>query len=106
MDGYEEVNRVYGCSGLAPCITARDYKDPPKILIRENRMEVVQIGNIAITDTGGWENPQRGRIYSVQGLCPCLNTVSGGNLEPKIISEVTDEQDKQIRQHPPDKDQG
>lgn len=46
-------------------------------------MEVIQIGNIV--DTGNWDNPQRGRIYSVNGICPTLNTCGGGNLEPKIL---------------------
>jgi len=38
--------------------------------------EVKQIGNIV--DTGNWDNPQRGRIYSADGICPALNTVGGG----------------------------
>lgn len=46
-------------------------------------LEVKQIGNMV--DSGNWDNPQRGRIYSDKGLCPALNTVGGGNLEPKII---------------------
>lgn len=36
MEGYEKVNRVYGVTGIAPYITARDYKDPPKILIKDD----------------------------------------------------------------------
>ena len=36
MEGYEKVNRVYSTIGIAPCITARDYKDPPKILIKDD----------------------------------------------------------------------
>lgn len=44
---------------------------------------VVQIGNIV--DTGNWDNPQRGRIYSPQGCSPALNTMQGGGLEPKIV---------------------
>ena len=31
-DGYEKVNRVYSPSGDCPTITARDYKDPIKVL--------------------------------------------------------------------------
>lgn len=31
-DGYEKVNRVYSPQGITPTITARDYKDPIKIL--------------------------------------------------------------------------
>lgn len=44
---------------------------------------VMQVGNIV--DTGNWDNPQRGRIYSCEGVSPSLNTVGGGGLEPKII---------------------
>lgn len=31
--GYERINRVYATDGIAPCMTSRDYKDPPRILI-------------------------------------------------------------------------
>lgn len=44
---------------------------------------VKQIGNIV--NAGNWSNPQRGRIYSVEGCSPALNTCSGG-LEPKIVT--------------------
>lgn len=44
---------------------------------------ILQVGNIV--DTGNFENPQRGRIYSIDGLAPTLNTCGGGGLEPKII---------------------
>ena len=30
---YESNNRVYSFRGISPSIRARDYKDPPKILI-------------------------------------------------------------------------
>lgn len=33
----------------------------------------------------GFKNPQRGRVYSVDGLSPCLNCCDGGGLEPKVI---------------------
>ncbi len=38
----------------------------------------IQVGNL--TDTGGrsWANPQAGRVYSVYGTAPTLNTVGGG----------------------------
>lgn len=38
-----------------------------------------------IVSTGNWDNPQRGRVYSVDGCSPSLNCVGGGGLEPKII---------------------
>lgn len=46
---------------------------------------VVQLGNIV--DTGNWNNPQRGRIYSSNGCSPALTTMQGGGLEPKILEE-------------------
>ena len=36
---------------------------------------VMELGNIV--HTGNWENPQRGRIYSPEGVAPCCNTVGG-----------------------------
>ena len=42
--------------------------------------KIIQIGNIV--NTGNFNNPQRGRVYSAKGLCPALNTCSGGGLEP------------------------
>lgn len=64
---------------FCPTLTARDYKDPR--LVNDN--VVRQIGNIV--NTGNWDNPQRGRIYSSNGCSPALNTCSGGGLEPKIV---------------------
>lgn len=45
---------------------------------------VIQIGNIV--NTGNWDNPQRGRIYSADGCSPALNCCQGGGLEPKIVN--------------------
>ena len=45
--------------------------------------KVLQIGNIV--ETGNFQNPQRGRIYSMDGCSPALNCVGGGGLEPKIL---------------------
>ena len=43
-----------------------------------------QVGNIV--DTGNWGNPQRGRVYSPDGVSPSLNGLGGGGgLEPKVI---------------------
>lgn len=46
---------------------------------------VKQIGNIS-EGNSSWGNPQTGRIYSVEGICPTLNTCGGGQREPKIIT--------------------
>lgn len=50
-----------------------------------NQGVVQQVGNIV--NTGNWDNPQRGRIYSPNGCSPALNTMQGGGLEPKILTE-------------------
>lgn len=66
----------------SPTLTSRNYKDPR--LINENAVK--QVGNIV--NTGNWDNPQRGRIYSKEGICPALNTCGGGGLEPKIVEPM------------------
>lgn len=50
-----------------------------------NSVEVIQVGNIVDDTEIGFKNPQRGRIYSIEGLAPCLNCCGGGGLEPKIV---------------------
>lgn len=50
-----------------------------------NTNEVLQIGNIA-EGKSGWDNPQTGRIYSIEGCSPTLNTCNGGGHEPKIVT--------------------
>lgn len=46
---------------------------------------VIQLGNIV--NTGNWDNPQAGRVYSTDGVSPTLNTMQGGQREPKILEE-------------------
>ena len=45
---------------------------------------IIQLGNIKKTESFGG-NPQCGRVYSPAGLAPCLNTMQGGQREPKIF---------------------
>lgn len=49
---------------------------------------IVQLGNVTPTKTRA--NPNQGRVYDTRGLCPCLNSCGGGNLQPFIIVEVKD----------------
>ena len=46
--------------------------------------EVIQVGATKPTE---W-NRQQYRVYSPIGLSPCLNTVQGGGLEPKIVCDM------------------
>lgn len=74
LDGH-----VRGYTEYSPTITAREYKEPR--LIREDK--IIQVGNIV--DTGNWDNPQRGRVYSPEGISPTVVTVTGGGLEAKVL---------------------
>lgn len=60
-----------GCGGSTGCFVAE-----PKI---------IQVGNLA--DEKGFKNPQRGRVYNPIGISPNINTMAGGNLQPKIIED-------------------
>ncbi len=53
-------------------------------------MEIEQYGNIMPTEKR--ENPNVGRVYNKDALCPCLSTMQGGNRQPFIIVEVEDEE--------------
>ena len=44
---------------------------------------IKQIGNLV--DTQGFDNPQRGRVYAVDGISPALDTCGGGNREIKVL---------------------
>ncbi|AZR96490.1 DNA methyltransferase [Streptococcus suis] len=55
-----------------------------KEIAQDKQGVVVQVGNLLDTDSFGG-NPQVGRIYDPNGISPCLNTMQGGNREPKII---------------------
>lgn len=57
---------------------------------------VKQIGNIS-EGNSSWGNPQTGRIYSVEGICPTLNTCGGGQSEPKIVCGIDKSNNHPIR---------
>lgn len=52
---------------------------------------VIELGNIV--STGNWNSPQRGRIYSSDGICPCISTCGGGGQEPKILEVYEEDRD-------------
>lgn len=70
-----EIN-YSSCTNTLTSVQKDNYVVEPK---------VIQVGNIV--NTGNWDNPQRGRIYSPDGCSPALNTMQGGGLEPKILEE-------------------
>ena len=50
--------------------------------------EIKQVGQIYGTDTE--PNPMAGRVYSAEGISPCLDTMRGGNRMPKILENIPD----------------
>lgn len=40
------------------------------------KAKIIEVGNIV--NTGKWNSPQRGRIYSTDGISPALNGLGGG----------------------------
>lgn len=73
----EGKSREY--NDFAPSLTARDYKDPRMI----NTNVVNQVGNYR-PDSNNFSNPQTGRIYSSDYISPTLNTMQGGDRQPKV----------------------
>lgn len=73
----EGKSREY--NDFAPSLTARDYKDPRMI----NTNVVNQVGNYR-PDSNKFSNPQTGRIYSSDYISPTLNTMQGGDRQPKV----------------------
>lgn len=54
---------------------------------KENVAKVMQVENLI--QGNGWDNPQCGRVYDTNGLSPTLNTMHGGDRQPKIVERVT-----------------
>ena len=49
--------------------------------------KIIQVGNLV--EDKGFKNPQRGRVYNPIGINPNIDTMGGGNLQPKIIEGFT-----------------
>jgi DNA (cytosine-5)-methyltransferase 1 len=62
----------------------KDDGEPMFSLTTQDRHGILQIGNID-QDIRTRDNPQTGRIYDPAGISPCLSTMQGGNLEPKVL---------------------
>ena len=45
---------------------------------------IIQIGNLI--DEKNFSNPQCGRVYSVRGICPTINTMQGGGESRRLPS--------------------
>jgi len=52
----------------------------------DKKIELEQVAQI--NDSGFLESS--GRVYSTSGLSPTIKTMSGGNLEPKILEDTNE----------------
>jgi DNA (cytosine-5)-methyltransferase 1 len=60
-----------------------DNGDTSPTLNTNGNVGVIQVGQIYGTEKE--PNPQAGRVYSDQGISPCLDAMRGGNRQPKIF---------------------
>ena len=72
---------VYQKDGIMGALVATDYKQPKQI-IEDNNINMV--GLLPIKG-----NEQVRRVYDTNGISPTLNTMQGGNRQPKIIKEIS-----------------
>lgn len=49
--------------------------------------EIIQLGSIAHQIVSTRDNPQRYRVYHINGIAPALNCAQGGGLNPYIVIE-------------------
>ena len=52
---------------------------------------IIQLGSIANQITSTRENPQRYRVYHIDGISPALNCAEGGGRNPYIVVEDKEE---------------
>lgn len=74
---------VFDTQGISRCLAATDYKDPTKVVVKEEEdIKIQQLGNL-------YENQaKRGRVYAADGLSPCITSTDykcpSMFVEPKI----------------------
>lgn len=78
---------VYNIEKNMSTLSARDYKQPKQIA--EEKIDLIQIGKL---DIKGMDCIKR--VYSVEGACPTLTTMQGGNTQPKILEKISSNQDE------------
>lgn len=81
---------------ISNCIKARydagigNFKSDGGVVVEKKPIaeetQIKQLGNIAVEKN--FSNPQTGRVYSAEGVCPTLNTMQGGQREPKVVTET------------------
>ena len=75
---------VYQKDSIMGALVATDYKQPKQIIELNEANEIKMVGLLQIKG-----NEQIRRVYETNGISPTLNTMQGGNRQPKIIKEKT-----------------
>lgn len=75
--------------GIARCVKC----DDSLATLVMDEAKVQQVMNIVDDTNIGFKNPQRGRVYSVDELSPCICCYEGGGLEPKVINPLKGQTD-------------
>lgn len=63
-----------------------DQKHSWNLVADKDNTEIQQIGNLY--NSKNRDNPQRGRVYSTEGIAPACNTCQGGGLQAHIIEPM------------------
>jgi len=62
--------------------------------MKKTKNNIIQLGSIANQITSTRENPQRYRVYHIDGIAPALNCAQGGGLNPYIVVEEDDNNER------------
>ena len=81
----QNKRRIQG-KDISDTLCARDWEDPKCVRVATDTAKVMQVGNLR--QGNGWDNPQCGRVYDTNGLSPTLNTMQGGDRQPKIVERA------------------
>lgn len=73
---------VYQQNSVMGSLVATDYKQLKQILV-DNTDKLIQVGQMYGTQKE--PNPQAGRIYSLDGISPTMDSCGGGNRMPKVL---------------------
>ena len=79
---YRQGNRVYDSNGIAMCLTSQPVGNAGG---NSYLYKVDEINQVGMLDIKG--NEQVRRVYGDNGISPTLNTIQGGNRQPKIICD-------------------
>ena len=90
---YRQGNRVYDANGIAMSIMSQPVGNAGG---NSYLYKVDKINQVGMLDIKG--NEQIRRVYGDNGISPTLNTMQGGNRQPKIITEYI-QQEVKVRKY-------